>query len=80
MCIKVCCFFVSGIPFFLARVAGNDPKDIVEAARVDMVNEHQEDIRNAYVKLIYQNYVRTCGHQSQRIRLQSYWLYVHYWT
>ena len=39
-------------------VAGCDPTDIAEAARVDMVNEHAEDIRNAYVYMIYNNYVR----------------------
>ncbi|XP_052808497.1 glutathione S-transferase P-like [Mya arenaria] len=41
---------------YLGRKAGIDPSDLVSAARVDMINDHEEDIRNTYVKLIYQNY------------------------
>ncbi|WAR06946.1 GSTP1-like protein [Mya arenaria] len=41
---------------YFGRKAGIDPSDLVSAARVDMINDHEEDIRNAYVKLIYQNY------------------------
>lgn len=42
--------------FFWKKI-GIEPKDIKDLARVDMVNDQVEDIRNAYVRMIYRDYV-----------------------
>lgn len=41
---------------YLGRKHDLHPSDVHEAALVDMVSDHIEDVRSAYVKLIYQTY------------------------
>ncbi|XP_060582793.1 glutathione S-transferase P 1-like [Ruditapes philippinarum] len=46
----------SSIFRYLGRKHGLYPDDIKEAAKVDMITDHVEDIRGPYIRMIYQSY------------------------
>ncbi|XP_060608473.1 glutathione S-transferase P-like [Ruditapes philippinarum] len=48
--------YSSSILRYLGRKHGLYPNDVKEAAKVDMIADHVEDIREPYIKMIYYSY------------------------